>query len=70
MHANVWIYVSGLVLGDCSLTSAGFGYQRKEIEDDKVGNKVTVVYDSVKSMNILDFAKARDITGFTTNWNL
>ena len=62
LHGILWCYISFLVIGESNMLAAGFGY--------RVDANGVESYDNFVSMNVKNFALARDVSDFTTNWNV
>jgi len=58
---NIFLYVSGLILGESSLVAAGFSY--------RVENGVET-HNAVKVMNLRKYMLATDLAGLLNNWNV
>lgn len=57
LHGNLWCYIAFLVIGEANYLAAGFGFSENG-------------YDGFVSMNVINFAISRDVSHFTTNWNV
>lgn len=66
MHAQIAIYIGGLVLGESSLAAAGFGYAA-DMVNGKVQNER---FNTINTLHIKDFYTGTTTNQLMVNWNV